>query len=150
MRITIAILACILLAACGGPKPSSIEDLGKMEVDFPNGTKILCDPARTQLEIMQGLMYRDVLAPDRGMLFIYPKPDKHPFWMYKATFPVDILWMDRDHRIVEMSLNTPPCPSKAAHECPRFGGQKDSRFVLEVKAGIATQNGLRFGDRLDF
>ena len=121
-----------------------------MEVDFPNGAKILVDTARTQHEVLQGLMFRDALAPDRGMLFIYGKPDKHPFWMYQARFGVDILWMNRDHQIVEMSLNTPPCPSKAAHECPQFGGQQDSRFVLEVKSGIATQNGVKLGDRLEF
>ncbi|SRR5258708_23715642 len=150
MRITIAILTCLALGGCSGEKSSDISDLGRMEVDFPNGTKIMCDPARTQMEIMQGLMFRDSLAPDRGMLFVYPKPDKHPFWMYRAAFSVDIIWMDKDHRIVEMSLNTPACPSKSAQECPRYGGQQDSRFVLEVKAGIAAQNGLRFGDRLDF
>jgi hypothetical protein len=150
MRILIAILAGCVLAGCGGQDPSTVRDFGRMEVDFPNGTKILADPARSQREILQGLRYYPSLAPDRGMLFVYAKQESHPFWAYQAKFAVDIIWMDREHHIIEMNLNTPPCPSTAAHECPTFGGKMESRFVLEVKAGIAAQNGLKLGDRLDF
>ncbi|GEM_PF-1038519 len=150
MRIPIAIVSIVLLAACGEKKAEKTPDLFATEVTFPNGTKIIAQPARTQLEILQGLRYYDDLPADRGMLFIYPEPDKHPFWTYGAKFAVDIVWMDKDHRIVEMSLDTKPCPSKSAHECSNFGGHADSRFVLEVRSGVAAQNGLRMGDRLDF
>jgi uncharacterized membrane protein (UPF0127 family) len=150
MRIPIAILSAVSLAACGTKSPEKTPDLFATEVIFPNGTKIIAQPARTQLEILQGLRYYDNLPADRGMLFIYPQPDKHAFWTYGAKFPVDIVWMDRDRRIVEMSLDTKPCLSKSANECPTFGVRDDSRYVLEVRAGVASQNGLRIGDRLDF
>ena len=150
MRIPTAILASCVLAACSKPDTSAMRDFGRIEVDFPNGTRIMADPARSQREILQGLRYYDSLPSDHGMLFIYAKEESHPFWAYQAKFAVDIIWMDKDRRIVEMNLNTPPCPSQAAHECPTFGGHKESRYVLEVRAGIASQNSLRYGDRLDF
>jgi uncharacterized membrane protein (UPF0127 family) len=148
MRIVFAILAAISLASCN--KKTEPIDVFARQVVFPNGTTINAIPAQSQLEILQGLRYYDTLPPDRGMIFIYAKPDQHPFWTYQAKFPVDILWMDKEHRIVEMSLNTPPCGSTSSRTCPIYGGKLDSRFVLEVKAGVAAQNGLRFGDRLEF
>ena len=148
MRILTVILALAALCGCGGKQEQPIDLLAR-EVTFPNGTKITAVPAQTQLEVLQGLRYYDTLAPDRGMLFIYAKPEPHPFWMYQAKFPVDIIWVDRDFKIIEMSLNTQPC-NTAAHDCPTYGGQHDSRYVLEIKAGIAAQNNLRIGDRLEF
>ena len=148
MRILLAI-ALVVCAGCSTGKTESF-DLMARHVTFPNGTTISAVPARTQLEILQGLRYYDSLPEDRGMIFIYAEPDKYPFWTYQAKFAVDIVWMDRDHRIVEMSLNTPPCPSTSARQCPTYGGHQDSRFVLEVAAGVATKNGLRTGERLEF
>jgi uncharacterized membrane protein (UPF0127 family) len=70
--------------------------------------------------------------------------------MYQTKIPLDILWMDGDRRIVEVSLSTPPCTSKSAASCPNYGGNVKSRYVLEVSAGVAAKNGLQVGDRLDF
>jgi len=148
MRIPIVTLAAALvLTGCRDKQPPF--DILAREVTFPNGTTVSAVPAQTQLEILQGLHYYNSLPANRGMLFIYAVPEKHPFWTYQAHFPVDIIWMDRDHNIVEMSLNAPPCTT-AAHECPNYGGKEISRYVLEVKAGVAAQNGLRRGDKLEF
>ena len=149
MRFPIAILSGLFLVSCGG-KQQKAEDLFATEVTFPNGTRIIAMPARTQLEKLQGLRYYDSLPVDRGMLFFYAEQDKHPFWTYGAKFAVDIIWMNRQHRIVEMSLETQPCPSKAAHECPNFGGLQASRFVLELRSGTARANGLKMGDQIEF
>jgi uncharacterized membrane protein (UPF0127 family) len=147
MRILLAVAAAALLAGCG--KKDETIDLMAREVTLPNGNRIICTPAQSEMEILQGLRYYESLPDDRGMLFIYGQQDKHPFWTYKAHFSVDIVWIDKDFRIVEMSQNAQPC-NKAAHECPTFGGKQDSRYVLEVAAGVATRNGLRQGDKLQF
>ena len=148
MRTLLATFA-LFCAACSEKTAEPI-DLSAREVVFPNGTTIHAVPAQSEREILQGLRYYDSLPADRGMIFIYAKPDKYPFWTYQAHFAVDIVWIDKDHRIVEMALNTPPCPSTSARQCPTYGGQQDARFVLEVKAGVAAQNALRIGDKLDF
>ncbi len=148
MRILLAI-AVLLSAGCSKEKTEPV-DLEARLVTFPNGTTISAVPAQTELEKLQGLRYYDSLPPDRGMIFIYAEQESHPFWTYQAKFAVDMIWMDKDHRVVEVSFNTPPCPSTSARQCPTYGGKQESRFVLEVAAGVASKNGLKVGDRLDF
>jgi len=144
-------MALLALSLCGcGDKPSTVEDLNSVEVVFPNGTKILAEAARQQFEILRGLAYRTSLPANRGMLFFYPKDEPHAHYMYNAKIPVDIIWMDHERHIVEISANTPPCTLSSARACPTYGGEKASRYVLEVNAGIAARNNLHLGDRLDF
>ena len=102
------------------------------------------------IELMRGLMFRDSLAKDRGMLFLHNKMGRYPYWMFQVRIPLDIIWMDHDHHIVEMSLKTPLCPSKSARECPNYGGNFKSRFVLEVNAGVVEANHLMVGQELVF
>ena len=84
------------------------------------------------------------------MLFFHPQPGKYKYWMYQVKIPLDIIWMDAGHKVVEISANTPPCPSKTAHECPMFGGNEDAKYVLELAGGGAARNGVRVGSVIDF
>ena len=145
----IVILAAALFAVgCG---TSNITDeLNLTQVTFPNGVKINAETMRNEAELMRGLMFRESLAPNRGMLFIHPAENTFRYWMYQTKIPLDLIWMDHDRRIVEMSLDTPPCTSGSAKECANYGGKFKSKYVLEVKAGVARKNGLKTGDTLDF
>jgi len=145
----IVILAAAFIAAgCGS---SNITDeLDLTQVTFPNRVKINAETMRRDVELMRGLMFRESLAPNRGMLFIHPKEDMFHYWMYQTKIPLDMIWMDNDRRVVEMSLDTPPCKSSSAKDCPNYGGNFRSKYVLEVNAGIARKNGLKTGDTLDF
>ena len=137
------------LAACGD-RSSTMDEINSTDVTFPNGTKIAAETMRQNIDLQRGLMFRDSLTPDRGMLFVYPSDEPHQHWMYQVKFPLDTIWMDHDQRVVEIVANMPPCPSKVAHECPQFGGKAPSRYVLEVAAGFAGKNSLHVGDRLSF
>lgn len=99
--------------------------------------------------MMRGMMFRDSIAPDRGMLFVHGSPGKYPYWMYQVRIPLDIIWMDLSHRIVEISADTPPCKTQAA-ACPHYGGNEEAVFVLELGGGMAARYGLRVGDNLAF
>jgi uncharacterized membrane protein (UPF0127 family) len=149
MRTVLLLLSMVLLVDCG-QKPTTLEDLNATEVIFPNGTKIMAETMLGQMEMLRGMMFRDSLAVTRGMLFIHSKEDKYSYWMYQTRIPLDIIWMDRQHQIVEISAATPPCPSKSAKECPTFGGNQKAMFVLEVNSGIAAKNGLGVGQILNF
>src|SRR4051812_35711966 len=132
--------ATFFAAGCG---TSNITDeLNLTQVTFPNGVKINAETMRRELELMRGLMFRESLPPNRGMLFIHPAEDTYHYWMYQTKIPLDFIWMDRDRRIVEMSLDTPPCTSGSAKDCPNFGGKFKSKYVLEVNAGVARKNRL--------
>lgn len=141
--------AAVCLAACGD-RSSTMEEINSTDITFPDGTKIAAETMRQQIDLQRGLMFRDTLAPGRGMLFVYPSDAVHSHWMYQVKFPVDTIWMDHDQRIVEIVPNMPPCPSKVAHECPQFGGKIPSRFALEVAPGFAAKNSLQVGQRLSF
>ena len=139
----------LLLSACG----TSSRDAGNLnitEVTFPNGKTVIAETMLQEIDQMRGMMFRDSLAKDRGMLFVHRAEGNYPYWMYQVRIPLDIIWMDHQRRIVEISANTPPCPSKSARQCPNFGGHEKARYVLELAGGGAALYGLRAGDVVSF
>lgn len=141
--------ALLLLCSCG-PKPTDVEDLNITEVTFPNGKKVAAETMLRDIDQMRGMMFRDSLAKDRGMLFVHSADGNYPYWMYQCRIPLDIIWMNHDRRIVEISANTPACPSKSARECPSFGGHEKARYVLELAGGGVATYSLKVGDTLSF
>lgn len=149
MRIALIAALPLLLAGCGD-KPSSMEDLTSTVVTLPDGTKIIAQAMREPIDMERGMMFRDSLAPNHGMIFYHGKMGKYAYWTYQNRIPLDFLWIDEQHHIVEMELDKAPCPSKAAHECPTFGGDEEASYVLELNAGDAAKHRLKVGDSLDF
>src|SRR5258708_40109213 len=143
MRCVVLILAA-LLAACG-EKPATFEDLTTTEIIFPNGTKIVAETMRQNIDLTRGLMFRESLAPGRGMLFVHNSESTFNAWTYQVKFPIDIIWLDRSHRIVEIVANVPPCPSKSAKECPYYGGHQKAQYALPTNARFAPKNNLKLG-----
>jgi uncharacterized membrane protein (UPF0127 family) len=144
-------LVAVAAVLCGcGEKPSTMDDLSSTEVVLPSGVKIRAETMRQQSDLLRGMMFRDSLPANRGMLFYHMREDKTPYYMFNVKIPLDIVWMDHDRRIVEIARNVPPCTAKAAHECPTYGGKFPALFVLEVNAGFAANNGLKEGERLEF
>ena len=94
-------------------------------------------------------MYREPLTQGRGLLFIHDKPQPYRYWMSNVTAPLDIIFMDSNRQIVEISADTPPCTSKP-EACPVYGGHNYEQFVLELRAGEAQRLGLHKGQTLTF
>src|SRR5258708_3411524 len=116
MRLFGFILLSMALTSCTGEKTVSIEDYNTRLVKLPRGRRggveVMGDPR----DMAGGMMFRDWLAQDRGMLFVYGKPGKYPHWMYQVNIPLDMIWLDKDRRIVEIVPNIPACTSKSAKE----------------------------------
>jgi uncharacterized membrane protein (UPF0127 family) len=146
----VLVMTAVGLFAAGCSSSNFTDEVNLTQVTFPNGVKINAETMRSDVELMRGLMFRESLASGRGMIFIHPKEGAFHYWMYQTKIPLDMIWMDHDRRIVEMSLDTPPCRASSATECPNYGGNFQSKYVLEVNAGIARKNGLKTGDTLDF
>jgi uncharacterized protein len=142
-------LAVLILCSCG-EAPTKLEDLNATEITFPNGSKMLADTMLQQLDLTRGMMFRDSMAQDRGMLFVYAKEQKTPFWMYQVKLPLDIIWMDKSRHIVEIVPNAMPCTTKKSSECPLYGGSADALYVLELNAGSAAKLNLKVGEVLGF
>lgn len=141
------VLLGFLQTGCG-PEPVKLEDFNTRVVTLPNGFKVRAEVMTHPQDMMRGMMFRNSLEEGRGMLFLHAEPGLYPYWMYQVRIPLDILWLDRDGRIVEVAPDTPPCPSKSAMECPNYGGTKEALTILELPAGSIAKHGLRVGDRL--
>jgi uncharacterized protein len=142
-------VATLALAGCG-EKPVAPDEFNTRLVKLPSGRTIRAEIMVRPEDMMRGMMFRDSLEPDRGMLFIHRQPGINAYWMYQVRIPLDIIWMDRNRMIVEISPNTPPCSSKSARECPSFGGHVSSQYVLELAGGMAAKYNLLVGEHLDF
>ncbi len=149
IRSSALLAAALLTCACSDSK-QSVYELGTSLVTLPGGKEIKVEVLTNPQDMLRGMMFRDKLDMDRGMLFIHGSPGKYPYWMYQVKIPLDILWLGRDHTVVEISANTPPCPSKRASECPNFGGHEEAAYVLELAAGAAAKYGIKPGDTINF
>jgi len=138
----VMLAACLFLASCG-PKPTSVDDFYLRPLRFPDGRTIQVETATTNVELLRGLMFRSALAPDRGMLFVYPHPDRYQTVMYQVLIPLDIIWLDAERRILEIDENAPPCGTQAS-KCTKYGSHL-SAYALEIGGGMARKNGLQVG-----
>jgi uncharacterized membrane protein (UPF0127 family) len=140
----------ILVVACGmnAPKPAAPRPpTSEPRVIFPDGTAIHVEIASDDATRQQGLMYRDQMAPDRGMIFLFTQSGNYPFWMKNTLIPLDMIWLDEQHRIVHISQNVPPCK---ADPCPSYDPGAFAKAVLEVAGGVAGRHGLANGQTLRF
>lgn len=137
-----------LLASCS--REDEADRFMLRPVTLPDGGKIYAEMAIEHMEIVRGLMFRDSLPQDRGMLFLHNKMGRYPYWMFQVKFPLDIVWLNKDKVVVEVLSNVPPCPSTKASECPQHGGTQDAQFVLELNAGQAARHSIAPGSKIDF
>ncbi len=100
--------------------------------------------ANTPDEIEKGLMYRQKMDQNKGMLFIFPDMQPRGFWMKNTYIPLDIIYVDADKTIVSIQKNTIPL---SRQDLPSDG---DAQYVIEVNAGFSDLHGLMPGDKVDF
>ena len=103
--------------------------------------------AVTPSQRTRGLMFRDSLAKDKGMLFVYNKEDCYPFWMKNTKIPLDIIWMDKERKVVFIKNNASPC---GLTKCTPIYPNRKAKYVLEVNANIAKDLGIHTGDYARF
>ena len=139
------LLLCLAAFLAGCSKTSSMEDLITREVTLPGGQIIKAETAVDTRDVLRALMFRDSLPRDHGMLFVHRVPGQYGYWMYQTNIPLDIIWMDNKHTIVEIVENAPPCKT-AASQCPHYGGRETASFVLEVNAGLVKKYGIKTGE----
>ena len=145
------VLCCtimVLMMSCS--KNDEADRFGLRAVTMPNGKMVYAEMAIEYTEMLRGLMFRESIASDRGMLFLHNKMGKYPYWMFQVKMPLDIIWLDQSKTVVEVLANVPPCPSAKSSECPTHGGVQQSQFVLELAAGMAEKYGVVVGSKIDF
>ena len=106
--------------------------------------------ASTPEQSERGLGYRDELPEDAGMLFDLHETRIPQFWMKGMRFPLDMVWIGEDKRVVAVTANVPPQPGAADDELARISPPVAVRYVLEVNAGTAQRQGIAAGTQLTF
>lgn len=122
---------------------------GLVTVQTPQGGKILAEVADTTEKRARGLMFRESLAMDHGMLFTFSEPQQWTFWMKNTRIALDIIWMDGNKKIVHVERNAQAC-SRTDDTCPQYQPNDAALYVLEVAAGVADALKLQRGAKLQF
>jgi len=118
-----------------------------VQIFLPNETSITAELAITDEERQLGLMFREKINYDQGMLFVFEEEGIHSFWMKNMKIPLDLLWLDKNKRIIHIEECVPPCKRDP---CPSYTPRYSAMYVLELKAGSVNENGLELYDKLDF
>ena len=141
-----ALFGLLVLAACAGagaPRDAKGDPLEPLTVTTSTGEhRFMVEIADDDAERQRGLMEREPLADDRGMLFQFPDVAERGFWMRNTPSPLDIIYIDPRGRIVSIAKNaTPYSEAIIPSNGPASG-------VLELRAGRADEIGAKAGDRV--
>lgn len=105
--------------------------------------KVRVEVARTPDQRTHGLMFRERLDADAGMIFLFDEDDDHTFWMKNTPLPLDMIFITKDLAVAGIVENAVPFTTET-----RSCGQR-SRFVLEVNAGFVARHGITAGTRVE-
>ena len=106
--------------------------------------RFLAEIADTAEERAQGLMYRDNLAANEGMLFLYPAERPITFWMKNTPLPLDMIFIDGNGRIVHVAAMAKPFDTRP------ISSERPAKAVLEILGGSAGQLGINVGDFVEW
>lgn len=113
-----------------------------------NQTYVIINDMRVSVEIAdnfetraKGLMFRDSLPENHGMIFVFETEGNYPFWMMNMKFNLDIIWIDSKGEVAHVAKDVVPC----GISCSVIDPQTNAKYVLEVKAGFVDKYGIRKG-----
>lgn len=102
------------------------------------------EKADNDMERRLGLMYRKSMPDSQGMLFLFDKAEQQSFWMRNTFIPLDIIFVDADHRILNIHKNA---RTLSDNPLPSAG---DAQFVVEVPGGFSDKYGVKPGDKIQW
>ena len=141
--IFIAVLG-LAVAAClpvGAPvEPASSETYFPISI---GGSELQLQLALKPAEQQKGLMYRESLNNDRGMLFLFDRPDKRGFWMKNTRIPLDIGYFDSSGQLLEIHKLFP------YDETAVNSRTREVLIAVETNRGWYAANSIKVGDRID-
>ncbi len=126
---------------------TTIDFVKNGELTFLNGagkyiSKIDIEIAEDDNSRTQGLMYREKMKPNQGMLFIFPYESMQSFWMKNTVIPLDMIFVNKDNEIVTIRKNAVP------FDTGHYSSTKPAKFVIEVNAGYTDSLGIKVGDKI--
>jgi|TARA_B100001971_G_scaffold95687_1_gene88444 hypothetical protein len=124
------------------PVQTSIESEIVIEASVTiNGKTIEIEIADEPDERSRGLMFRESLTKDTGMLFLFDREDFYSFWMMNVNFNLDLIWINSNGNVVHIERDVPSC----FMNCPTYAPKEAARYVLELNSGVANELDLLVG-----
>jgi|ETNmetMinimDraft_2_1059921.scaffolds.fasta_scaffold28612_3 uncharacterized membrane protein (UPF0127 family) len=123
MKKYIALLLVVFLVLVNGCSNGEYVEVG--------GDRIDVEVAKTDSQISTGLMFREELCDNCGMLFVFPEEDLHGFWMKDTLIPLDIVFISSDLVVVDM-FHALPCVEEV---CNVYVPKEGALYVLETNMG---------------
>jgi uncharacterized membrane protein (UPF0127 family) len=139
-KLLLAVIFLILLFNIS--QKHNLTDIKQVKIA---GQSIKVDLALTPGEQEQGLSGRSALKEDEGMLFVFQRSGRYPFWMKDMNFAIDIIWLSEDMKIVYIKKDARP---EAYPDT--YSSSEDAQYVLEVPSLFGDKNNLQIGDRVMF
>jgi uncharacterized protein len=136
--VTAGFLPSAMVACNAGPR------VGISDVNGINKAVVRVEIADTGAARELGLMYRQHLAPDAGMLFVFKQQQHLTFWMKNTEIPLDMIFAAPDGTVTGIIANAEPFSER------ELSVAGNSQYVLEVNAGFARRHGVKAGDKLAF
>jgi len=151
VRVAAFLLAVALVVAALGHvllgqrvRETQSPRLYELVIETARGPVVLkVEIASTPEAWQRGLMFRESLPEDQGMLFLFPQATGSPFWMKNTRIPLSIAFADQNGKILRM-LDMEPCK---ADPCPSYYPGVAYRQALEVNRGWFQRHGVKEGDR---
>ena len=106
-----------------------------------NGINVTMAIASTDEQRIRGLSGIEKMNENEGMLFLFDKPSKQGFWMNKMNFPIDIIWLNSNNKVVHIEKQLEPC--KLFLACPVYNPEVDSLYVIELRSGFADNHSIK-------
>lgn len=110
------------------------------------GTMFSARVATTDEEKTKGLSGTPSLAEGEAMLFVYDHDDKWSIWMKEMRYPIDIVWLNKDKKVVHIVKNAPP----ESYPYESFTPKEDARYILELAAGTTSKRSIVIGTPATF
>lgn len=106
--------------------------------------KIILEIADTESKRAQGLMYRDNLKKDFGMIFIFEQPQRVNFWMKNVKIPLDIIFI-RNDKVINIYNSANPCQSDY---CEIYPSENIIDYTIELNSGFCDANNIKIGEKI--
>ncbi|WP_019022718.1 DUF192 domain-containing protein [Thioalkalivibrio sp. ALE23] len=136
----VVLVAALLLAAPAAATPPEHDGLPETTLEVGD-RELTVELAADDASRSQGLMFREALADDRGMLFIWDTPDRRAMWMRNTLIPLDVAFIDGDGEITNIETMAPETTRLHWSVAP-------IEYALEVNAEWFAQHGIEAGDRI--
>jgi uncharacterized membrane protein (UPF0127 family) len=105
--------------------------------------KIKVQISKTEAERNLGLMYRDKMPLDHGMLFVFPEEEERSFWMKNTFISLDIIFIDQKQKVTTVLMNVPP------HTTSPRRSNAPAKYVIELNSGMAKEYEIEVNTTID-